>query len=224
MQFQQLPFESDLKIDIEYQRFRIWGETNNFGDLERVLKTDSQRAPKNFADMQLVRGCLFKLRQEVDKVSAALRNSGPKPYKVCYHLQKVVDKLWDMQPSLVRESMTNTLENRILSTEDRNELKTMEAAFQGADANNSDHGLTAYRRIGLLAVMKQIASALEGRSKSSGNMLIDEGQITKPLNDFHWHEISTLHTVDGSEKQILIEWLEYDGSWTDRKDELIQRV
>lgn len=174
--------------------------------------------------MQLVRDCLFKLRQEVDKVSAALRISGPKPYKVCYHLQKVVHKLWNMQPSLVRESMTNTLENRILSTEDRNELKSMEAAFQGADANNSDNGSTAYRRIGLLAAMKQIASALEGRSKSSGNMLIDEGQITKPLKDFHWHGISTLHAVDGSEKQILIEWLEYDGSWADRKDELIQRV
>ena len=224
VQFQQLSFESDLEISIEYQRFRVWGEINGFGDLERVLKTNSQRATNKFADMQVVRGCLFKLRHEVDKVSASLRNSGPKPYKVCYHLQKVVDKLWDLQPSLVRDSMTNTLENRILSTEDRNELKSMVAAFQGVDADNSDHGTTAYRRIGLLATMKQIASALEGRSKSSGSMLIDDGQIKKRLEGFSWHGISTLHTVDGSEKQILIEWLEYDASWTDRMDELIQRV
>ena len=120
VQFQRLLVESDLEIGLEYQRFRIWGEANGFGGLERVLKKDSQRAPKSFADMQLVRDFLFKLLQEVDKVSAALRISGPKPYKVCYHLQKVVDKLWDMQPSFIRESMTNTLENRILSTEDRN--------------------------------------------------------------------------------------------------------
>ena len=224
VQFQRLLVEPDLEINIEYQRFRIWGETNGVRDLEQVLKADSQRAPKNFADMQLVRDCLFKLGQEVDKVSTALRISGPKPYKVCYHLQKVVDKLWDIQPSLVRESMTNTLENRILSTEDRNELKSMEAAFQGADANNSNDASTAYRHIGLLAAMKQIASALKYRSKSSGNMLIDEGQITKPLTNFHWYGISTLHAVDGSEKQILIEWLEYSGYWADRKDELIQRV
>ena len=223
-QFQQLLVESDLEIHIEYQRFRIWGETNGFGDLERVQKTDSQRTPKNFADMQLVRDCLLKLHQEMDKVSAALRASGPKPYKLCYHLQKVIGTLWDMQPSSVRESITNTFENRILSTEDRNELKSMEAALQGTDANNSDNGSTAYRNIGLLAAMKQIASALEGRSKSPGNMLIDEGQITKPLKYFHWYGISTLHAVDGSEKQILIEWLEYDRSWADRKDELIQRV
>ena len=224
VKLQRLLVESDLEIDIEYQRVRIWGETNGFGDLERVLKTDSQRAPKNFADMQLVRDCLFKLRQEVDKVAATLRISGPKPYKVCYHLQKVVDKLWDMQPSSVRESMTNTLENRILSTEDRNKLKSMEATFLGADANSLDYGSTAYRRIGLLAAMKQIASALEHRSKSSGTMLIDKGQITKPIEGFHWYGISTLHAVDGSEKQILIEWLEYDRSWAGRVNELIQRV
>ena len=224
VQFQRLLVESDLEIDIEYQRVRIWGETNGFGDLERVLKTDSQRAPKDFADMQLVRDCLFKIRQEVDKVAATLRISGPKPYKVCYHLQKVVDKLWDMQPSFVRESMTNTLENRILSTEDRNKLKSMEAAFPGADANSLDYGSTAYRRMGLLAAMKQIASALEHRSKSLGTMLIDKGQITKPIEGFHWYGISTLHAVDGSEKQILIEWLEYDRSWAGRVNELIQRV
>ena len=174
--------------------------------------------------MQLVRDCLFKLRQEVDKVSEALRISGPKPYKVCYHLQKVVDKLWDMQPSFVRESMTSTLENRILSTEDRNKLKSIEAAFPGADAKNLDYGSTAYRRIGRLAAMKQIASALEDRSKSSGNMLIDKAQITKPIESFHWHGISTFHADDGSEKQILIEWLEYDKDWAGRVSELIQRV
>ena len=223
-QFRRLLVKFDLEIDIEYQRIRIWGETNGFGDLERVLKMDGQRAPRNFADMQLVRDCLLKLRQEVDKVSATLESSGPKPYRVFYHLQKVVDKLWDMQPSFVQESMTNTLENRLLSTEDRNDLKSMEAAFQGADANNLDNGPTAYRRIGLLAAMKQIASALEGRSTSSENMLLDKGQITKSLKDFHWYGISTLHAVDGSEKQILIEWLEYDKCWADRIDELIRRV
>ena len=224
VQFQRLLVKSDLEIDIEYQRVRIWGEANGLGDLERVLKTDSQRAPRKFADMQQVRDCLFKLRKEVDNVSTALRISGPKPYKVCYHLQKVVDKLWDLQPSFVRESMTNTLENRILSTEDRNQLKSLEAAFPEADANNLDDGSTAYRRIGLLAAMKQIASALELRNKSSGNMLIDKGQITKPIDGFHWYGISTLHAVDGSEKQILIEWLEYDRSWAGRVGELIQRV
>ena len=223
LQFQRLLLESDHEINIEYQRFQIWAETNGFEDLERVLKTNSQRAPKSFADMQLVRNCLFKLRQELDKISTNLAIS-PKPYKVCYHLQKVVDNLWDIQPPSVRGSMTNTLENRILSTDDKNELKSMEAAFQVTEANNFDNGSTVYRRIGLLAAMKQLASALEDRSKSSENMLIDEGQITKPIRYFHWHGISTLRAVDGSEKQILIEWLEYDEFWAYRMNELIQRV
>lgn len=224
LQFQPLLVESHLEIDVEYERFRIWGEINGFRDLDRVVETDNQRTPKSFGDKQLVRECLFKLQQEVDKVSAVLSTSGPKPYKVCYHLQKVVDTLWDMQPTFVRESMTNILENRILSTNDRDRLESMEAAFPGADANNSNNGSTAYRRIGLLAAMKQIASALEGRRQSPGNMEIDEGQITRPLKEFHWHRTSTVYTVEGYEKQVLIESLEYDGSWAERRDELIQRV
>ena len=92
VQLQRLLVEFDLEKNIEYQRVRVWGETNGFGDLERVLRMDSQRVPSNSADMQLVRNCLFKLRQEVDKISAALSSSGPKPYRVRYHFQKVVDE------------------------------------------------------------------------------------------------------------------------------------
>ena len=98
------------------------------------------------------------------------------------------------------------------SIEDRNKVKSMEAAFQGADANNLDNGPIAYKCIGLLAAMKQTASALEGRSQSSENMLLGKGRITKWLKDFHWYWISTLHAVDGSGMQILIEWLEYERS------------
>lgn len=232
LQFQPLLVESHLEIDIEYERFRIWGEVNDFRDLKRVLETDNQKAPRSFEDMQLVRECLFRLRQEVDKVCAVLATSGPKPYKICYHLQKIVDKLWNMQSFSTREGMTNTLENRILSTEDGARLKCIEAAFQGADAKISDDSSTedvtpkvmAYRRVGLLAAMKQIASALEERRQSPGNMLIDEGQIKRPLKNFHWHGTSTFRTAEDLEKQILVERLEYDSAWVERMDELIQRV
>ena len=224
VKFRRLLVEHDLEMIIEYQRFRIWGETIGFGDLERVLEANSHQGQKRFGDMQLIRNCLFKLRQEVDNISIALKINGRRPYKISYHLQKIVDQLWDMQTPLVRNSMTNTLESRILSTEARNDLKSMEATFHNADANDSDNSPLAYRRIGLLATMKQIASALEDRRKSSGDMLIDEGRITKPLRDFHWHKIGTFHAVDVSEAQILIEGLEYDGSWIHRMDELVQRV
>ena len=230
--FQPLLVNSQLEIDIEYERFRIWGEINGFRDPERRLEIDNQRAPRSFMEMQLVRECLYKLRQEVDKVSAVLQTSGPKPYKVCYHLQKFVDKLWDMESSSIREGMMNTLENRILSTEDGSRLQCIEAAFQGEDVNVSNDGSAggftpekpAYRRIGLLATMKQIASALEERTQSPGNMLIDETQIKRPLKGFHWHRTSTFHTAEDLDKQVLIERLEYDVAWAGRIDELIQRV
>lgn len=230
--FQPLLVKSHLEIDIEYERFRIWGEINDFRDPERRLEIDDQKVPRSFMEMRLVQECLFKLHLEVDKVSAVLQTNDPKPYKVCYYLQKVVDKLWDMESSSIREGMTNTLENRILSTEDGGRLQCIEAAFQGEDANVSSNGSAggftpekpAYRRIGLLAAMKQIASALEERKQSPGNMLIDKTQIKRDLKPFHWHRTSTFHTAEDSDKQILIERLEYDVAWAERIDELIQRV
>ena len=223
VEFQQLLVDSDLEMDIEYQRFQVWGETNGFGD-ERVPYTDSHEKPIRIVDMHIIRECLLKLRKEVDKVSVISKIDGPKPYKISYHLQKVIDRLWDMHPPSVRDSMTNTLESRILSTEDRNDLESMEAAFSDRDAYDPERSPLAYRRIGLLATMKQIASALEDRRESSKDMLIDEGQIRKPLRGFHWHKIGILHAVDDSEAQILIEELEYDESWIHRMDELVQRV
>ena len=224
LQFQPLLVKSHLEIDIEYERFRIWGEINGFRDLERVLRVDDQWAPRSFGDMQLVRECLFKLQQEVDKISAVLGTSDLKPYKFCYHLQKVVDKLWDMQPSSVRVSMTNTLENRLLSTEDHDRLESMKSTFQGTDLGHSDNGSTAYRRVGLLAAMKQVASALEGKGHSQGDMEIGEGNLKTSPDGFHWHIISSFQTIEGLERQVLIERLEYGSAWLGRMDELIQRV
>ncbi|KAF6236138.1 hypothetical protein HO173_005767 [Letharia columbiana] len=232
VQFRPLLAKSELEIDIEYERFRIWGEVDGYQDLAQNGQLYGRKEPRNFGDLQLVRRYLARLSQEVENVARVLQGGGRRPYRVLYHLQKVVDELWDMQPSLIRQSMANSLENRILNTEDRARLKSIETAFPGPDAHTSkelsigDHAPRAvtYRRIGLLAAMKQIASALEDRIQSSANMLIDERQISKPLKPFHWHNTGILRTADGSEKPILIEWLEYGGEWAERMEELIQRI
>ena len=233
-QFQPLLISSELEIEIEYERFRIWGEMTGFADPEHSRTLGDEGNLLNFGRMRLIRECLLKLCQEVEIVSRTLDSSGVKPFRICYHLQRVIDKLWDMQPPLVRKTMTNTLENRLLSTDDRRRLGSLEAAFEGVGVgvDTSQRGLVgdlslntaAYRRIGLLAAMKQIASALEHRIQSSGSMLMDEGQIIKPLKDFHWHSTAMFRFAEDSEKQVLVEWLLYDGDWAKKMDELVQRV
>lgn len=231
-QFRRLLARSELEIDIEYERFRIWGELNGYQDSDQIRRLYDHGEPRHFGELQLVRGCLSKLYQEVENVSRILQGGGRRPYRVLYHLQKVVDELWDTQPSSIRQHMTNALENCILNTEDRARLESIEAAFHEQDAHTSknfstgDHAPRAvtYRRIGLLAAMKQIASALEDGAQSSGNMRIDESQISKPLEPFHWHNIGILHTANSPEENILIEWLEYDSNWAGRIEELVQRI
>ena len=230
--FQPLLIDSSTDLYIEYQRFRILGEVNGFVDLGRVLRPDDSMASRSFGDMQLVREYLFKLRQEVHKLSEVLKASGPNSYRICYHLQKIVDALWDTQSLAVRGDMMHTLENRLLITEDTAQLMRIEAAFPGADDDKASNGptreiapgVTAYRRIGLLAAMKQLALALDNRKQSPKNMLIDERQIKKPLKEFHWHKVGIAHIAEGSENQVLIELLRYDHSWAERMDELVQRV
>ena len=225
-----LPESPSFDVCIEYQRFCIWGEVSGFVDLGRVFRPNDPVVSRSFGDMQLVRECLFKLRQEVHKLSEVLKVNGPKPYRICFHLQKMVDTLWNTQSLAVRGDMMQTLENRLLSTEDIAQLRCIEAAFPGADDDNASNGPTrgitpiAYRRIGLLAAVKQLALALNNRMQSPGNMLIDETQIKKPLKEFHWHKVGIAQIAEGSESQVLIELLRHDGSWAERMDELVQRV
>ena len=222
--FEQLSQQSDLEMKIEYQRFRICGEILGFGCLGQASNIISQQMARPFRDMQRIRSCMAKLQLEVEKLSAVLISSEAKSYRSCFHLQKILDDVWDMQAPMVREQMAKTLENRILSTENGDSLMTTEVANQILDTSSLDGSRTLYRRIGLLAAMKRIATALGNRGKSQQSMLLDEGRIRKPPRDFHWYRLSTLQEASGVEQQVLIERLEYDGSWYKRKDELIQRV
>lgn len=231
--FQALLIESGPEFDIEYERFRIWGEVTGIGNnCEQIHRSSHWRGPRVFKDMQSSRECLHGLRLELEAVIEVLRSNKPTPYRIYHHLRKIVDNMWDMQAVSVQQAMTSTLENRILCTEDTNRLGSIEATFCGVDRDAVERAQAEdiipkareYRHIGLLAAMKQVASALDHSVQPSKNMLLEQDRMIGPYKPFHWHHTGLFRAADGSEKQVLVELLEYDVSWIERIDELIQRV
>ncbi|KAL9041264.1 MAG: hypothetical protein Q9214_004166, partial [Letrouitia sp. 1 TL-2023] len=230
--FQSLLAVPDLELQVEYERFRLWGENTGVkDDLGSFLGLKHQNQWKKFADLQMVRESLCKLRLESERLSRALESTNPKKEGLFFHLQKVIDDLWDMQSSPVRLSMTNELESRLLNTDEKAQLEAIEATFRPTEttienslAKVDGRMRAAYRRIGLLATMKKVASGLESTARPWTDMQLNEKFIKRPLTGFHWHHTGTYQPPDNAATQVLIEHLEYDSSWADRTDELIQRV
>ena len=221
--------EPDLELQVEYERFRLWGEKTGIKDrLESSRRLRDVSGLQKFADLQMVRDGLSKLREEIERL---LMHRGPRSFRHHYHIQKVIDKLWDMQSTQVRVSLMNDLENRLLSTDDRVQLEAIEAAFNPAERSLEHHtnpgdsiGSARHRRIGLLATMKQIASALDKRNRSTEDLLLQEQEIKPPVKNFHWHSTGIYQPRNAAASQVLIEYLEYDERWLGKTNELIERV
>ena len=227
--FRHVLKEPDLELQVEYERFRLWGEKTGIKDtLERSRRVREMNELQHFTNLQMIRDGLIKLREEIERL---LMIRGPKSFRLHYHIQKVNDKLWDMQSAQVQFSMMNELENRLLSTDDRVQLEAIEAVFNPAE-RSLEHptvtgdatGSAGYRRIGLLATMKQIESALDHRTQSTHHLLLQEQEIKPPSLNFHWHYTGVYHPPDAAANQVLVELLVYDKEWFGKIDELIDRV
>ena len=226
--FRHVLVEPDLELQVEYERFRLWGEMTGIKDtIERSRKPRDMNGLQHFTNLQMVRDGLTKLREEIEHL---LINEDPRSFRLHYHIQKVNDKLWDMQSAQVRFSMMNELENRLLSTEDRVQLEAIEAVFNPAErslehptATGDTIGSAGHRRIGLLATMKQIESALDHRTQST-NHLLQEQEIKPPFAKFHWNYTGNYQSPNAAVSQVLVEYLDYNEDWFGRTVELIERV
>lgn len=215
--------EPGLELQVEYERFRLWGENTGTKDrLEYSRGLRDMSGLQKFADLQIIRDALSKLREETKRL---LMTRDPRSFRPHYHIQKVIDKLWDMQSAQVRLSMMNELENRLLSTDDGVQLDTIEAVFNPAE-RSSEHpavtgdpiGSAGHRRIGLLATMKQIASVFDSRTQPTDDLLLQEQEI-KTIVKFEWHYTAIYQPPDAAASQVLVEYLECDAPLTIRRTE-----
>ncbi len=221
-----------LEHRVEYERFQLWaGHTGVKDDYDRFRSLQCGDNITKIADLQAARDGLGKLRLELKQGLPSLGDSSLDPLRLSYHIQKAVDGLWDMQSSASRGTMEVELENHLLSTDEKAQLESMEVAFlpiverstESTDEEYAQHR-PSYKRIGLLAAMKQVAAGLENATASTKNMRLKEKLLKRPLKRFHWHRTGLYQPPDAVAIQVLVELLEYDGSWAKRVDELIERV
>ena len=221
--FHRVLEESGLELQVEYERFRLWGEKTGIKDrTEYSHRLRDMSGSQKFADLQIVRDALSKLREEIE---CLLMAKGPRYFRPHYHIQKIIDKLWDMQLAQVRSSMMNELENRLLSTDDGVQLEAIEAVFNPAERSlehptvtGDSIGPVGQRRLGLLATMKQIASVFDDRTQPTDDLLLQEQEI-KTIVNFKWHSTAIYQPPDAAASQVLVEYLEYNGPLTPRRAE-----
>ena len=80
---------------------------------------------------------------------------------------------------------------------------------------------SVYRRITLLAMVKQIASAITDQKSPDQDLVLDKDLLTEPFESYHCHSLTFL---DGLDRKVLIEKMVYEESWYSHVDELLQRI
>lgn len=232
--FQPLVAQVDLELDIIYERFKIWSEAAGFSrTYEQMITHERFIDRQSLPQMQIIEDKLSMIPTEIEKMSDIQQNSEAVQYRIYHHLQKLIDDLWDLRSQSQRHEMFSILESRILNTSNADRLESIAQGLGGSSlCERGKLSITAepkseilgYERIGLLAAMKTIASALKMREQSSDDMLLDYKQIEGPMRAFHWHSLGRLRKADVSRQQVLIEWLKYDTYWIKHIGELIQRA
>jgi serine/threonine protein kinase len=215
----------DLDLQIEFQRLGIWGKTVGLASEGREMEPSAwlqnPHSRRQYEDVQdILRRCLVEAQNIVIQID---KNRKP-PYKLSYHLQGLLDGLWDMQPEDAKRNMTRSLEELILNSQD---IKGLMGLHENIDlssrevAGRSNERLDSYRRVAYLATMKEVALAVTQQPSSNHDFSMDRSSLGPPTTTVHNH---ILKTMSDSGERVLVEFMEYQDAWVARVPELIERV
>ena len=213
----------DFELEMEYQRLKIWAEAVGLAfEWHEMPNTVWLATPRNHEELERVQDGLKKCHEEMKSVKDAVENNRPFTNHRYYHLQRSQDDLWDMQPAPVRKSMMSRLEDMVLNADDPASLPDSETIQHKSQSKiDTEVPRSPYRRIILLAMMKQIGAAITHQKRPEKDLMLDKGLLSKPFAPYHCHFVASL---EGVERKVLIEKMVYQESWYPRIDELLQRV
>lgn len=215
----------DLELQIELQRLKIWGDAVGLTSEPHEIQNSAWFAKSySHQDYQSVQDTLQQCLREINCIADQLdRNSKPS-YRISYHLQRLQDSLWDMQPNSVRRDMTSRLEEAMLDTANIANLQEAQISVDESlrdDLGDSSKRRFNYGRVAHLATMKAIASAMLQQESSDQNLSVDISSLRPPVTELRHHLVKT---VDGTGQRVLIERIEYEVAWVSRVHELLARV
>ncbi|KAL8665599.1 MAG: hypothetical protein Q9202_002103 [Teloschistes flavicans] len=223
----------DLEFEVQLRRLIVWGRAVGLLSESPALEESMWLASCHpHEELHLIQDCLGRCKKEIQMIVSDMGRQDVFTYNPYFHLQRLVDCLWNTQPASVHSKMISKLERDLLATDDASRLEDIQEAFEPSNSKlqtnqtskPDDLELTpfnlALRRIGLLALMKGVSLALaEGRSFGP-QLMIDQAAIVSETK-FHNHFLAR-HGDDGP--KVLIEKLTYSASWRLRVDELLERV
>ena len=223
----------DFGFEVELRRLLVWSDAVGLRSELAEIKDDAWIAGvHSYDEYHTVQENLERCSEEIQAILEESHSIEKVTYNRYYHLQRLVDRLWDTQPALVQSRMASEIETSLLDSSGHKRLQEIQRVF--GTKNDEDQATSnleaeskelfpsihAYRKIGLFALMKQMSLTLSEGSDLNSSLMIDRTSIAR-LTKFHSHFLSSTKD-DGF--QVLVEKMVYSASWETRTNELLKRI
>jgi len=213
---------TDLGLLIEFERLKILGdatglESNSDGWQSLSWFTVYHSYNEYYNIQDLLQECL----QEANFIANQLEKNNDPPYRLSFHLQKLQDSLWEIQPSALLRNMTMRLDEKILDKSYAQKFRVINLLSSDSNLEDLKEQGASYRRVALLAQMQEIASSIVQQNSSSQDLSVDKLSLVPPVINFHQY---LLKTSKRTGRRVLIEFIDYRNIVVPRVNELLERV
>ena len=215
--------DADLELEIEFERFQLWAQSADLleNDIIESLQHSGGRQSwicNSKHNFETIHRTLNTLLHEVISLQATLHHQEIVVIKPIYcPLRGIIDKLWFLLPSDTRQSLSRSLDSRMLNSENLEVLRRTSKRFS-ADPD--------YENLALLAAIKQMTWEVDHDLSNKTRRLLRKGNV--PIErSFGSHSLGSITNSDnGTSQSVLIEWRVYQAYWESQaaRDESYDRV
>ncbi|KAL5321937.1 hypothetical protein ACEPPN_009902 [Leptodophora sp. 'Broadleaf-Isolate-01'] len=159
---------------------------------------------------------LLNLQRDLEIV-APPSNLGFVPSLILKQIRGGIDRLWDTISPTIKSRLQHTLEARLVSTADLDLLNAVHSRFK----NDQD-----YKNIGVAAAIRSMIILADNTEVRHPEFRVDPTSVNTIGPDITpFSSLAKAKDDNQSEKDVLVEWLEYDARWRDSiGQELLSRV
>lgn len=215
--------DADLELEIEIERFRLWAQSAGMLENDMIESLQHSGGRQSWIcnskhNFETIHTTLNALLHEAISLQTNLHHQEIVVIKPIYcPLRGIVDKLWFLLPSETRQSLSRSLDSRMLNSED------LEVLGQTSERFSADPD---YKNLALLAAIKQMTWHVDHDVSNKTRRLLREGSV--PIErSFGSHSLGSIaNSGNGTSQSVLIEWRLYQAYWESQaaRDEGYDRV
>lgn len=222
-----------LELRLERERFAVWGSVSKltahsvslFNDLDAKSEDENRYEHRYWLSGLKIHffalgRLLISIREEVDFLSQTLKTDLiQRPFGA--QLNELIENIWMIAPSSVRQAMESMLEDRITR---------MDEFILEKLRDDLPNDTSLRQRLGKLAAIKYMICKIESNTIDEGQsnhqrLLLHTSQVHIDGKHIGAHSLCSVSNDVGSNVPALCEWIEYDMHWVDQDEgELYNRV